>query len=216
MVYDVLKNGMYLNSKDEVDEYLNRYKIEVKDLLKSENLQSKAIFYTDLMLNHWKKKMSFENIQKLNLGLSNDFIDFLVEHLSFLIEKKNIRSKIIQLIDNATNIIEFDNSLNTYIAESSCLIFNEVLINFDTNLVPSEELSSNYLSKRTNNNEEDFDSLFTSNTRNTNEIFSYKYRRWFENFKESVTINSGVITYDTEANDALIKIVNGIVNIENS
>lgn len=216
MVYDVLKNGMYLNSKDEVDEYLNRYKIEVKDLLKSENLQSKAIFYTDLMLNHWKNKMSFENIQKLNLGLSNDFIDFLVEHLSFLIEKKNIRSKIIQLIDNATNIIEFDNSLNTYIAESSCLIFNEVLINFDTNLVPSEELSSNYLSKRTNKNEEDFDSLFLSNTRNTNEIFSYKYRKWFENFKESVTINSGVITYDTEANDALIKIVNGIVNIENS
>jgi hypothetical protein len=216
MAYDVLKKGMYLNSHNEVDEYLNRYNIEVKDLLKSENLQSKAIFYADLILNHWKGKMSFDNIQKLNLGLSNDFIDFLVEHLTFLIEKKNIRSKIIQLIDNATNIIEFDNSLNTYISESSCLIFNEVLLNFDTNLVPSEELSPNFLLNRTMKTEADFDSLFQSNARNINQIFSHKYRKWFENLKESVTINSGIITYDTEANDDLIKIVNNLINIENN
>jgi hypothetical protein len=160
--------------------------------------------------------MSFDNIQKLNLGLSNDFIDFLVEHLTFLIEKKNIRSKIIQLIDNATNIIEFDNSLNTYISESSCLIFNEVLLNFDTNLVPSEELSPNFLLNRTMKTEADFDSLFQSNARNINQIFSHKYRKWFENLKESVTINSGIITYDTEANDDLIKIVNNLINIENN
>jgi hypothetical protein len=213
MVYEILMKEWKFDKKEMIDEKLQKYNIQIEDLLTSFQNQSQAIFYTDLILDYWKSRINIEHIKGLKLNLSDQYIDFLVEHCLYIIDKKEIRKKIIQVIDEASNLIEFGNKFNTYIAESACLIFNEVIINFDINLVSNEELSPEFLAKRNRKTEEDFENLFDLNERDAASIFTHKFRNWFDHFRESVMINAGVITYDTEANDRLIRIVSSFNTI---
>jgi hypothetical protein len=208
-----LSSHFQVDSKHELEEILNKQNIQFEDFVLTSNKVSKSTFYTDLIIENWKSsRLSFDKSSPISkFGLSNDFINFLLDHYVFLLENKKFKEKLVGILDNVMSNIAINNEYNEFLAESISLLLNELIVNFDLNYTSNEQISDGYKNTLANSNKfAQIEDIFKNENvkRDYSEIMQHKYYRWMSKLRESQNINAGTIQFDRANNQKLIDIIN--------
>ena len=213
-VVAILKENMWLSSKQEVEQQLELYGIKLTDLFTPAQSKSKSQYYTQLLIEHWFKQMDenkWEDFTRYNITKNN--IEAITDHYKTLIKKRNIPEKLIKIFDNRVSEIKGIQGEEVFMAETFALLINEIVYNFDMQFLSGEESreikemdtrkSYIYFQQTSPTDDVTLASLFDNDKMNVNSVALEKYNRWIEFLRISLLINSGFITYDEAENNAL-------------
>ena len=155
------------------------------------------------------------------IGLSQNNILFLENHLKEIIAKRNLNTKLERILNDLVSETDSNRGVEEFIAETFSLIINEIIINFDTNYFTNEELieidnikinnNFNYYNKIKPTDNLTLQALFEPNLddqSSTNKIVLDKYNKWIELFRISLLVNCGFVNYDELANNQLKGLIN--------
>ncbi len=217
-VFEILKLKLHLSSNVMVEEYLKNSGIQIEQLFTKKEPVSRARILTDLVLNHWITKINnTSNFEFLNdLGFSKKNTTFLAEHFLIIINKRGLKDKLERILNDVISEIFLSDGIEEFLSETFCLIINEIVINFDLNYFTEEELSEIdnlnqihnyvYFNRNTINDNETIERLFDNSSDKSTEAFD-KYNKWIELFRISLLVNSGFVSYDENANNQLIELI---------
>ena len=217
-VFEILKLKLHLSSNAMVEEYLKKSEIQIEQLFTKKEPVSRARILTDLVLNHWITKINnTSNFDYLNdIGFSQKSISFLAEHLLTIINKRGLKDKLERILNDVISEIFLSDGIEEFLSETFCLIINEIVINFDLNYFTEEELSEInnlnqihnyvYFNRNSSNDNETIERLFDNNSDKSSDAFD-KYNKWIELFRISLLVNSGFVSYDENANNQLIELI---------
>lgn len=213
-VVAILKENMWLSSKQEVEQQLELYGIKLTDLFTPAQSKSKSQYYTQLLIEHWFKQMDenkWEDFTRYNITKNN--IEAITDHYKTLIKKRNIPEKLIKIFDNRVSEIKGIQGEEVFMAETFALLINDIVYNFDMQFLSGEESreikemdtrkSYIYFQQTSPTDDVTLASLFDNDKMNVNSVALEKYNRWIEFLRISLLINSGFITYDEAENNAL-------------
>lgn len=225
---DILKQKLFLGTNDEVLEYLETKNIQISTLYVDKAVKSKAHFYIELVLNFWYSKLNdasnFEYFT--NNGLSLNSLTFLAEHWIAIIEKRDFKNKLERILNDVVSETKSNHRVNEFLAETFCLIINEIVVTFDLNYFNNEEideinklhssLNFRFYNKKYYTDNQTIQGLFETNDLTERSVFLEKFIKWIENFRISFYANCGFINYDKEANEALKNLIESLTNINQS
>ena len=213
-VVAILKENMWLSSKQEVEQQLELYGIKLTDLFTPAQSKSKSQYYTQLLIEHWFKQMDenkWEDFTRYNITKNN--IEAITDHYKTLIKKRNIPEKLIKIFNNRVSEIKGIQGEEVFMAETFALLINDIVYNFDMQFLSGEESreikemdtrkSYIYFQQTSPTDDVTLASLFDNDKMNVNSVALEKYNRWIEFLRISLLINSGFITYDEAENNAL-------------
>jgi hypothetical protein len=187
---------------------------------------SKSEYYTDLVLSFWTKKIKevscFNKFTSMGISINN--IDFLTDHLLVLIKKREVKQKLIKILDEVISEINHNQNNEAFLAETFALIINDFVYNFDIHYLSEEErtelknvinnYSNSYFDKKSLQDSDTIATLFDNTNLDVKTIALEKYNRWIEFLKLSLLVNSGFVNYDEGANEELKSIVNQYDNLK--
>ena len=158
------------------------------------------------------------------MGISINNIDFLTDHLLVLIKKREVKQKLIKILDEVISEINHNQNNEAFLAETFALIINDFVYNFDIHYLSEEErtelknvinnYSNSYFDKKSLQDSDTIASLFDNTNLDVKTIALEKYNRWIEFLKLSLLVNSGFVNYDEGANEELKSIVNQYDNLK--
>lgn len=222
-VIEKLKTKLWLSTNEEVENFLIEKGIKKENLIIKKELKTKAQYYTELLFEYWESKISNpSNLEYFTkIGLSQNNILFLENHLKEIIAKRNLNTKLERILNDLVSETDSNRGVEEFIAETFSLIINEIIINFDTNYFTNEELieidnikinnNFNYYNKIKPTDNLTLQALFEPNLddqSSTNKIVLDKYNKWIELFRISLLVNCGFVNYDELANNQLKGLIN--------
>ncbi len=217
-VFEILKLKLHLSSNLMVEEYLKNSGIHIDQLFAKSEPVSKSRILTDLVINYWFSKInSSSNFDYLiDLGFSQKNASFLANHLHIIINKRGLKDKLERILNDVVSEIFLADGIEEFLSETFCLIINDIVINFDNNYYTNSELSEIdnlnklhnyvYFNKSVLNDYNTIESLFDNNTDVHTDAFD-KYNKWIELFRISLLVNSGFVSYNENANNQLIELI---------
>jgi len=215
-VVEILKRQMWLTSKEEVAQQLAAFDIQLSDLFKPIKSQSKAVYYTQLMLDTWQTKISenpYTDFVQYHITKSN--IDAITEHYKTIIKKRGIAEKLVKIFDNIVSEIKGIQGEEVFMAETFALLINDIVYNFDMQFITDNEVREirelamiknnphSYFMRTNSTDDATIAALFDNTKMDVNTIALEKYNRWIELLRISLLINSGFVDYDEAENNAL-------------
>lgn len=215
-VVEILKRQMWLTSKEEVAQQLAAFDIQLSDLFKPIKSQSKAVYYTHLMLDTWQAKISenpYTDFVQYHITKSN--IDAITEHYKTIIKKRGIAEKLVKIFDNIVSEIKGIQGEEVFMAETFALLINDIVYNFDMQFITDNEVREirelamiknnphSYFMRTNSTDDATIAALFDNTKIDVNTIALEKYNRWIELLRISLLINSGFVDYDEAENNAL-------------
>lgn len=216
---EVIREGLWLPTVQDAERALEQYGVTKSELFSPRvTTYTKAETYTELVLNHWIAQLenteNFKEITSKNIALGN--VEFITEHLKNILKKRNIRNKLILILNEVISQINVNRGTESFLAETFALIINELAYNFDMNFISDEERSEiknmpqsiRYFEKRSLTDDATIASLFENEALDVNKISLEKYNRWLEFMRLSLLVNSGFVNYDEQANQELINLSN--------
>ena len=223
---NVLKLKMMLPSTKDVESLLSDNGIKKEEIFIKKNSLSKSEYYTDLVLSFWTKKIKevscFNKFTSMGISINN--IDFLTDHLLVLIKKREVKQKLIKILDEVISEINHNQNNEAFLAETFALIINDFVYNFDIHYLSEEErtelknvinnYSNSYFDKKSLQDSDTIATLFDNTNLDVKTIALEKYNRWIEFLKLSLLVNSGFVNYDEGANEELKSIVNQYDNLK--
>lgn len=222
-VIEKLKQSLWMSSGEEVEVLLATRGIKKENLFTKSEVKSKAHFYTELVLNHWIKKInSSVNLDYfISNGISQNSLGFLAEHLSKIVTSRGLKDKLERILNDIVSEIFIDHNIKVFLAETFCLLINEIVISFDVQYFSKEELAEIELLKDVNNfkfyhktvatDSQTINNLFGDSSDllySVNTIVLDKYNKWLEFFRISLLVNCGFVNYDEHANNNLRGLIN--------
>ena len=223
---NVLKLKMMLPSTKDVESLLSDNGIKKEEIFIKKNSLSKSEYYTDLVLSFWTKKIKEASCfnEFTSMGISINNIDFLTDHLLVLIKKREVKQKLIKILDEVISEINHNQNNEAFLAETFALIINDFVYNFDIHYLSEEErtelknvinnYSNSYFDKKSLQDSDTIATLFDNTNLDVKTIALEKYNRWIEFLKLSLLVNSGFVNYDEGANEELKSIVNQYDNLK--
>lgn len=208
-----------LPSAEDVERLLSDNGIKKEEIFVSKNSMTKSEYYTELVLDFWSEKI--KNVSYFNeftsAGISINNIDFLTDHLVVLIKKREVKQKLIKILDEVISEINHNQNNETFLAETFALIINDFVYNFDIHYLSEVErtelknvisnYSNSYFDKKSLQDSDTIAALFDNTNLDVKTIALEKYNRWIEFLKLSLLVNSGFVNYDESANETLKSIV---------
>lgn len=215
----ILKIKMMLPSAEDVERLLSDNGIKKEEIFVSKNSMTKSEYYTELVLDFWSEKI--KNVSYFNeftsAGISINNIDFLTDHLVVLIKKREVKQKLIKILDEVISEINHNQNNEAFLAETFALIINDFVYNFDIHYLSEVErtelknvisnYSNSYFDKKSLQDSNTIAALFDNTNLDVKTIALEKYNRWIEFLKLSLLVNSGFVNYDESANETLKSIV---------
>lgn len=222
-VLDILKQNLGLSSNDDVESLLSNKGIQKENLFSKKETKSKAQYYTELVLNYWISKIS--NSSKLEYfitnGISQNSLDFFINHLSKIIKSRGVKEKLERILNDVVSETNTNRGMEEFLAETFSLVINEFVFNFDINYFSDEELVEleNLLTNNNfkfykvtkDTNQKAIQDLFENNSdelSSVNKIILDKYNKWIEFFRISLVVNCGFVNYDEASNNQLKELIN--------
>jgi hypothetical protein len=220
---EILKRNLWLSSNEDVENFLTQKGIKKDNLFSTNEVKSKAQYFTELVLNYWENKISntsnFDYF--ISNGLSQNSLSFLAEHWNKIIDNRKIKIKLERILNDVVSETATNRGVEEFLAETFSLIINEIVMSFDLNYFTNDELVEIENLKSNNNfnfynpikiiDANTIKNLFENNTdeRTTvNSVVLEKYNKWIEFFRISLLVNCGFVNYDEKANHQLKELVN--------
>lgn len=216
----ILKQNLWLTNDEEVEAFLNEKGIRKETLFVEMETKSKSQFYTQLVINYWISKISvLENYNMLySNGLTKNSISFLIDHFKKIIKNRNLENKIEMILNEVISETETNRGIEEFLAETTCLLINDIIINFDLNYFLKEEIielnnlkiASNFKFYNTtpDKNTINLERIFNGDdSSNSTLIVLDKYNKWIEYFRISLLVNCGFVNYNEFANNQLKSII---------
>jgi hypothetical protein len=222
-IIEILKQKLWLSSNEEVEDFLTKKGIKKENLFSKNETKSKAHFYTELVLNYWISKIS--NVSNhdyfISNGISQNSLLTIAEHWTKIIYNRGLNDKLERILNDIVSETDINRGVEEFLAETSSLLINELVINFDLNYFTNEELieidnlkTSNdfkFYNKTVTVDPKTIQNLFENNTddkTSVNSIVLEKYNKWIEFFRISLLVNCGFVSYDEKANNQLKELIN--------
>lgn len=224
---EILKNKMWLPSKEAVEKQLNAFGIKKEEIFKpKQSTRTRSELYTDIVLDFWnsqiRNRSAFSNLE--DNGVTFDSINFIIEHLTTILKKRNIREKLILILKDIVSEIEIDYSNNVFLAETFSMVINDLVYNLDMNFISNEEKTeirkmtstdrNSYFERHPMTDEATISSLFDNSNLDVKTISLEKYNRWLELLRISLLINSGFVNYDEKSNEELKSLTEGYTELQ--
>ena len=220
-VIEILKRNLWLSSNAEVETFLANRGIKKEQLFSEIVTQTKAQFYTALVLEYWRTKLSSQaNLHYfIDNGLSQNSISFLSEHFSNILNKRGLKDKLERILNDIVSETGINHGVEEFLAETFSILINGIASNFDINYFTKEELieidnmetnNFKYYNKVIKSGPNVIQNLFENTTAecfSVNSIVLDKYNKWIEFFRISLLVNCGFVNYDEEANNQLKELI---------
>jgi len=221
-VIGILKQKLWLSSNDEVEGFLEAKGIKEENLFTKSQTKSKAQFYTELVLDFWLAKINDpSNLEYFtSKGVGRSSLDFLSGHLADVITARGLQDKLERILNDIVSDIFIDHTVKVFLAETFCLLVNDIVINFDVNYFAEDEKaevdqlantnSFKFYKRRLLIDDKTIENLFgeEGDHYNVNRIVLDKYNKWIEYFRISSLVNCGFVNYDEQANNHLRGLIN--------
>jgi hypothetical protein len=229
---EILKNELWLETKEDVEKFLNSKGINLERIFIRQKPKSKSEIYISILLNDWKERIS--NKEEFNYFATNNilFSDIMVvtSHLEQIMTTRKIEEHLVKIIDDVVSEVELNQGIEDFIAEMVSAAINDVVINFDMNYIDSETmlevndqsiLSMNrfFSSKKADIEYNELDKLFDQDKyKDSKLIMLQKYNKWIESLRTSMLINCGFAKYDIRANTELLNLISdlNVLNVSNN
>lgn len=226
---EVLKKNLWLSSTAEVELFLSQKGIEKESLFSMKEIKSKAQYYTELVIKYWETKISNPaNLEYfITNGITHNSASFLVNHLSKIIENRDLKNKLIRILNDIVSETATNRGTEEFLAETFSLLINEIVINFDVSYFTDEEQDEinnlkatnefNFYDKKILSDEKTIQALFenySDELMNVQNVVLNKYNKWIELLRISLLVNCGFVNYDEEANDQLKTLINDFNEIK--
>lgn len=219
----ILKKALWLNSDEEVEQFLQSKGISTKNIFSKEKPKSKAELYVVKVLNTWKEKIHEMNsfTYFVSNGIQQSDIAFITNHLEEILHSRNLEEQLVKITNEVTSETRINHGVEDFLAETISAVINDFVINMDLNYIDeatfnelnnSIQISFNHYGNKPN--QVDLTTLFSSKLLiDAKEILLKKYNTWLEKLRISLLVNSGFAQYDEVANSQLNTIVNNIENL---
>lgn len=222
-ILTILQRNLFLNSKEEVELFLKEKGISFDQLTKTEHQNTLSSSLIELIISFWENQ--WRNNHNFNLlGLKETQIEFLFSHYKRLFELKGYKSKLSTIFSSVLNEIEQNRGREEFLSETTCILINDLINNFDINQLNRDTLSEIETISKTYNidcqflktsentlNDEKLIQLF-DNQQEISDLPIYKYSLWINKFKVSVLASCGFVEYDENANNELMSIISRVKN----
>ncbi len=137
---EVIRNSLYLDTIEEVEEFLNERNIDY-DLVFANQLKTTATKLLQGLFELWLNRFEFDRFSDFEAnGLTRKaFID-LRESMLSTIDSMGLREQLLTIIQNRTRSIHFGNSTEEYLSAICAAYINDFVTNFGFSLVSSEKV----------------------------------------------------------------------------
>jgi hypothetical protein len=226
-IIEILKDKLWYNNNEEVITFLEKNKIKEEHFFNKKNQKSKSEFYTDLVLEYWINKINKESNygNLIDYGFDYSLISLISEHYIKIIEVRNIRNKIIYILEEVISNIESNRGIEEFLAEVFTIIINEIVFSLDINYLNDEEIAELKLLnvdvseiKKSDLVHENDIQILIENIDNKeitiHDLLLKKYNHWFKLLRISLLTNCGFVNFDVIANDELNIIIKKFLTIE--
>jgi hypothetical protein len=224
---EILRRGFFLGSPEEVLNYLDSKGINIDKLFENNSKLSKTAILIDELIKLWKvENLSINNLQNfIELGISTNVIEHLIEHYSTAIERFDLKEKLNKRFEKKISDYSSNRGIEEYLSEISAYLLNDFILNFGIRYLSSDELHEiqevgvqyNLDFKEVIKFEEkiitdqDLKQLFDQiSDNNLDELLVTSwspllknYNLWFAKLKISMLANCGFVNYDEIANNEL-------------
>lgn len=216
-VIRILKMKLWLPTDDAVIHFLNSNNIKLEDLFVSQKTETKAEYYTRLVLDYWLEQIL--NLERFNffyeLGLTKGNVQFLIDHLKLILDKRKISAKLINILNDVVSQIQLNHGHEVFLSETFSLIINDLVFGFDLSYFSDEEQNEaegmrshlTFYQHIKDISSPTIAKLFDNTSLDIRSITLEKYNKWIEFFRISLAINAGSINYDEEANQELSSLI---------
>jgi hypothetical protein len=224
---EILRKGFLLGSPEEVLSYLESKGINIDKLFENSTKLSKTAILIDELIKLWKSEnLSINNLQNfIELGISTNVIEHLIEHFSTAIERFDLKEKLTKRFVKKISDYSSNRGIEEYLSEISAYLLNDFILNFGIRYLSNEELHEiqevgvqyNLDLKEAINFEEksisdqELKNLFDQiSDNNLDELLVTSwspllknYNLWFSKLKIGMLANCGFVNYDEIANNDL-------------
>lgn len=221
-ILSILQKNLFLENFDEVEKFLKDKGVSLDQISKSESQNSLSANLIELICTKWEEAWRVKFISN-NLGLKENQVEFLFSHYKTIFELKGYKSKLSTIFSSVLNEIEQNRGREEFLAETTCLVINDLVNNFDINdlsqetLLEIENIASTYnidcqFLKKSEVvlSDERLSEFFDSNLIESNDLPIQKYSLWVNKFKISVLASCGFVEYDEVANNELMNLISKI------
>jgi len=219
-VLEILKNELFIDSIEEVEKFLKEKEISINQLIDSDKELSLAASLVEVIFNGWEQQWN-ANYSRKHLGISEVQYNFLGSHYKKLFILRGLKTKLLAIFTSVLNELESNRGSEEFLSEVVALIINDMVNNFDINILTKDMLSDiegiskaynldfNNLQRKNNNTSDNKDiaNFFNDSKSSSLNLAIEKYSSWINKLKISVIASCGFIDYDEAANNELKSII---------
>ena len=220
---EILKNELMFSSIQEVEEFLNTQGIDLDKALENKN-KTTSEKLADIIIDHWKQKMSWENFQTFfQAGLTKSVFELYIENLFKTFSLLHLEDQLVELFRKKIHVVKYTRESEEYLASVSTALLNEFVTNFGYSFISVEKLNdieelkgdfpidfSILRSANTSVSEKELKDLFDGmgNKLNHNSSqLSDAFRQYIQKIKVVLLSNCGFVNFDIQSNDQLSELL---------
>ena len=227
-IINILKLKLWYTTNDQVIEFLNNNNIKEEHFFNKKSAKSKSELYTDLVIEYWLNKInSKNNYEKLiSTGFNYSFVTIVTDHYYKILTNRNIRNKIVYILDEVVSIIESNRGIEEFLSEVFSIIINDLVYRFDFDYLKEEEkielkLLNINIEEIENNDIEITDKSIENLLENIDndktidtDLLLKNYNKWIKLLRISLLVHCGFSEFNVEANNNLNEIIEQFTFIE--
>jgi hypothetical protein len=216
---ELLKNELMFSSIQEVEDFLNMQGIDLDKALENKN-KTTSEKLADIIIDHWKLKMSWENFQTFfQAGLTKSVFELYIENLYKTFSLLHLEDQLVELFRKKIHVVKYTRESEEYLASVSTALLNEFVTNFGYSFISIEKLNdveelkgdfpidfSILRSENTGVSEKELKDLFDgmgNKLNNSSSQLSDAFRQYIQKIKVVLLSNCGFVNFDVQSNSQL-------------
>lgn len=221
---ELLKNELMFNSIQEVEDFLNMQGIDLDKVLENRT-KTASEKLVDLIVDHWKAKLSWENFQVFfQAGLTKSVFEVYTENLVKTFSLLHLETQMVELFRKKIHVVKYSRESEEYLASVSTALLNEFVTNFGYTFINVDKLNEieelkqdfpiDFAILRNENlgvSEKELKDLFDgmgNKLSNSSSQLSDAFRLYIQKIKVVLLSNCGFVNFDIQSNTLLNDLVN--------
>jgi hypothetical protein len=221
---ELLKNELMFNSIQEVEDFLSMQGIDLDKVLENRT-KTTSEKLVDLIIDHWKSKLSWENFQIFfQAGLTKSVFEVYTENLVKTFSLLHLEAQMVELFRKKIHVVKYSRESEEYLASVSTSLLNEFVTNFGYSFINVDKLNEieelkqefpiDFAILRNENvgvSEKELKDLFDgmgNKMSNSSSQLSDAFRLYIQKIKVVLLSNCGFVNFDIQSNNQLSDLVN--------
>jgi hypothetical protein len=216
----ILMERLYLNSMDEVDQWLKLNDIDLAKVLQNVHITA-ASKLVDGVIEIWKEGLNPANFREFQVkGLEANAIQLIGDNLVRTFELFEVRKELIRIFEKKTRLMRVSNDTDEYLASIISSYINDFVSNFGFNFMSDErkaqvlDLASDFnintklvMEKVRHPDERDIQSVFDEDDSSNSLAVTYPVVEHYQVFMSKICLillsNCGFRDFNVAENDRL-------------